>query len=154
VSPFLGVTQGWVLVSVLPLAPLSTMLASSSTLERLRSSPRPGSEVLGRRTQPSSPLSSSHPAGTFVSPSADSLIQDPQPRQSRPRRKGLSWNLPWNTNRNGNASSVGLISPALEIEKAESGQATPLKTPWHHGWRAALFGSCMSFNRLCDFARH
>ena len=152
-SPFLGVTQGWVLVSVLPLAPLSTMLASSSTLERLRSSPRPGSEVLGRRMQPSSPLSSNHAVGTFVSPSADSLIQDPQPRQSRSRRKGLSWNLPWN-NRNNNASSIGLISPALEIEKAESGQATPSKTPWHHGWRTALFGSCISSSWLCDFAHH
>jgi len=131
------------LTLVLPLPPRPTMLASSSTLERLRSSPRSssGSEALKRHTQ-SSPLSNSHTAGAFTSPSTDTLIQDSQHRASRPRRKGLSWNLPWQTNRGSSTSAVGLILPAPEIVKAEGGQATPLKTPWHHGWRSAFFGSC------------
>ena len=132
------------LVPIPPSPPLPAMLASSSTLERLRSSPRSGSgpEALKRHAQ-SSPLSNSHNAGAFISPSTDTLIQDSQHRATRHRRKGLSWNLPWQTNRSSNTSAVGLILPAPEIEKAEGDQATSLKTPWHHGWRTAFFGSCM-----------
>ena len=132
--------QKLTLVSTLPLPPLSTMLASSSTLERLRSSPR--SEAPKRHTQPSSPLSNSHTVGAFISPSMDSLLHDSHSRSARPRRKGLSWNLPWTTNKNSSSSPPGLIHPVPEAEKAEGGQAAPLRMPWHHGWRVAFFGSC------------
>ena len=119
---------GLTLISSLPLAPLTTMLASSSTLERVRSSRRHGSGAPKRHAQ-SSPLSHSHTAGAFISPSTDTLLQDPQPRLARPRRKGLSWNIPWRTHRSSTMSSAGLIPPAEEVEKAEGSQPTPLRTP-------------------------
>lgn len=117
------------------------MLASSSTLEKPRVSPRT-THGFPKRQSPS-PLSNSHTIGTFISPSMDSLIQDSsQPKPSKPRRKGLSWNPWWHAGRNGANSSTGLIPPPGEIEKAEGNRAKPLKTPWHHGWRTALFGTC------------
>ena len=118
------------------------MLASSSTFERPRVSPR-SSHGFPKRQSPS-PLSNNHTVGTFISPSMDSLIQDSsQPKPSRPRRKGLSWN-PWrHAGRNSAISSTGLIPSPGEIEKAEGNRTKPLKTPWHHGWRTALFGTCM-----------
>ena len=129
-------------ISSLPLALLTTMLASSSTLEGVRSSPRHGSRAPNRHAQ-SSPLSHSHATRAFVSPSTDTLLQDPQPRLTRPRRKGLSWNIPWRTHRSSTLSSAGLIPPTKEVEKAEGSQATSLGTPWHHGWKTAFFGICV-----------
>jgi len=131
---------GLALISSLPLASPTTMLASSSTLERVRSSPRHGSGAPNRHAQ-SSPLSHSHTARAFVSPSTDTLLQDSQPRLTKPRRKGLSWNIPWRTHRSSTLSSAGLIPPTEEVEKAEGNQATPLKTPWHHSWKTAFFGT-------------
>lgn len=117
------------------------MVTSSSTLEGLRAtpSPRPASKRLS-----SSPLSHSHTAGSFISPSTDSLLPDSsQPKSSaKSRRKGMSWNLPWRGQRNSTVSTTGLILPATEIEKAEGNQAKTMRTPWHHGWRTALFGTC------------
>jgi len=89
--------------SSLPLVPLTRMLASSSILERVRFSPRHESGAPNRHTQ-SSPLSHSHTAGVFTSTSADTLLQDPQPRSTRTRREGPSWNIPWRTHRRGRES--------------------------------------------------
>jgi len=126
-------------------AALPAMSASSSTLERSRASPRSSHGFPKRH---SSPLSNSHTAGSFISPSMDSLIHDSsQPRPSRPRQKGITWNLRWNTNRNSANSSIGLIPPPGEIEKTAGNKAKSLKTPWHHGWRTALFGTCMPSTR-------
>ena len=128
-------------ISSLPFAPPTTMLASPSTLERARSSPRHGSRAPMRHAQ-SSPLSHSHSVGAFISPSTDTLLQDPQPRLTRPRRKGLSWNISWCSHRSSTLSSAGLIPPAEEVEKAEGNQPTSSKTPLHHGWKTAFFETC------------
>lgn len=124
-----------------PAAAPPTMHASSSTFDLPRASPRSGSGFPKRLS--TSPLSNGHTAGTFVSPSMDNLVQDsPRPKHSRPRRKTLSWNLRLYTNRNSTGSSIGLIPPLAELEKANSSQVKALKTPWYHGWKIALFGTC------------
>lgn len=124
---------------------LPAMSASSSTFERPKASPRSSHGFPKRQ---SSPLTNSHTAGSFISPSMDSLIPgSSQPRPPRPRQKGLTWNLRWNGNRNSANSSIGLIPPPGEIEKAASKKAKSPKTPWHHGWRTALFGTCMPSTR-------
>ena len=90
-----------------------------------------------QKRQSSSPLSNSHTAGTFISPSMDSLI----PYSSR--RKGLTWNLRWHASCNSADPSTSLIPTPEEIEKGAGKRAKPPKTSWHHGWRTALFGTCM-----------
>lgn len=140
---FFGAGQGsFALISSpsshLSAAVLPTMSASSSTFERPMISPRSIHGFPKRLS--SSPLSNAHTAESFVSPSMDNLIHDSsQPRPLRPRRKGLTWNLRWPANRKGASSSTGLIPPPAETKS--------LKTPWHHGWRVALFGTCMDPTR-------
>ena len=97
VSFFLRRGPGLAPISSLPFAPPTTMLASPSTLERARSS-RHGSRAPMRHAQ-SSPLSHGHSVGAVISPLTDTLLQDHQPRLTRPRRKGLSWNISWRTHR-------------------------------------------------------
>lgn len=72
--------------------------------------------------------------------SSSNLVSHLSSRQSSPKTKGFSFNWGWFSKKTDHTSGTGLMDPSVHNKGKTRDGRKP--TPFHHGWKDALFGSC------------